>query len=320
MRKDVKYRKALTNLPDLGACENESARCHQTTAMEVFKFNARAAGQRKNAKHRYSRVTAQNKEDTDNAAPASFPHLIALYLRPASLRDAAEMAKIYNFYVENSTMTEDQVAVDVKDMEAMMKKCHASHTPVIVAVLGTAPQAITAHGDETVTVTQYEKAIGFAFARFSEQTGRQLGNKTTTRSSGIAHVQIFVSSQYTRHGIGRCLLDRVLQTLSHAYDANNGYPWVDPHGYSVHEKNRAPHCRQVIIEIPKTRQHDPEFEWKKQWLEKFSTLIKHVATIPSACYAKAQDSDTTPAELDLAIFSLNFGKKCNAVVKDEMDG
>ena len=118
--------------------------------------------------------------------------------------------------VEGSLATEDQNAVTEAQILKLIDYCKKEQFPVIVAVKGNPPpQPVVGHrGQSKMHLPQFEAIIGFAFAQ-TYSVG--LSGLHNGRSRATLEVLFYVHPEYTRKGVGRSLLDRLLQCLSSSY-------------------------------------------------------------------------------------------------------
>jgi len=91
--------------------------------------------------------------------------------------------------------------------------------PFIVAVKGSIPtspvsRAKNQRGQPKTTSPEGEVIVGFALAT---SFGYGLNGSRDGRSRAVTDLQFYVHPEYTRKGIGRSLLDRLLQCLCHSY-------------------------------------------------------------------------------------------------------
>src|SRR4051812_33186735 len=154
-------------------------------------------------------------------------------------------------------VTEDQAPVSVADFKQLLAHCTTDKLPFIVAVKGFLPEepvsGIRKGRTKTVSPTN-ETVVGFAFA---QAFNIGIGGLRTGRSRTTADVQLYVHSNYTRKGVGRCLLDRILQCLSFAYGAKDGYQWTNPGDDQVYKAGGSEYWHQLIIQIPVRAKQDP---------------------------------------------------------------
>lgn len=113
---------------------------------------------------------------------------------------------------------------------------------------------------------QNEAIVGFAFA---QPFCFGIGGKTTGRSRTTADIQFYVHSNFTRKGIGRCLLDRLVQCMSFAYGAKDGYSWMDfGSDDQVYKRDGTHYFHQLLIQLP-MKAKDANVEWLTAFLKKY---------------------------------------------------
>lgn len=119
--------------------------------------------------------------------------------------------------IKNSIIPEDQDEIQQADIEAQIRILKEEKLPFVVAIKGKAP-ILTPQGhygkSSKPLLPQFETIVGYGFAQTYNYgiRGRRDG-----RSRATAELQFFVHRDYTRKGIGRSLLDRLIQSLSHSY-------------------------------------------------------------------------------------------------------
>lgn len=116
-----------------------------------------------------------------------------IFLRPATALDIAQIHAINSYYVENTVTTFRLETPSQETLEAKLRSItDVQHLPYIVAT-----------NSSTVDVAQ--KVLGYAYvSRFRGEKG---GYARTVELS------IFCHPEYTRRGIGRFLLERLIEVL-----------------------------------------------------------------------------------------------------------
>jgi len=123
-----------------------------------------------------------------------FSPTIPIYIRPAMEKDAAGLAAVYNYYVTNSVVPEDQEAVTEADMVAMIQGARDEQLPFIVAIKGGEPPIADAQGRRGVKnyiLPQFETVVGFAL---TEIFNFGFSGKRTGRSRATANLQLYGTS------------------------------------------------------------------------------------------------------------------------------
>ena len=118
---------------------------------------------------------------------------------------------------KNSIIPEDQDEVLEEDIMGIIQLCQREKMPCIVAIKGTVSALQTQQHYEKSSkslLPQFETVVGFGFA---QTYGYGIGGIREGRSRTTAELQFYVHHEYTRKGIGRSLLDRLIQSMSHSY-------------------------------------------------------------------------------------------------------
>ena len=118
---------------------------------------------------------------------------------------------------KNSIIPEDQDEVLEEDIMGIIQLCQREKMPCVVAIKGNAPalQTQPSFGKPSKSsLPQFETIVGFGFA---QTYGYGIGGIREGRSRTTAELQFYVHHEYTRKGIGRSLLDRLIQSMSHSY-------------------------------------------------------------------------------------------------------
>lgn len=118
--------------------------------------------------------------------------------------------------IKNSIIPEDQSEIQDIDIEEVLTACKNEHLPFVVAVKGNAPvlQPQSLAKPSKPLLPKFETILGFGFAQTYAYGFR---GKRDGRSRATVELQFYVHHEYTRKGVGRSLLDRLIQSLSHSY-------------------------------------------------------------------------------------------------------
>jgi hypothetical protein len=280
--------------------DNEERRLHQTATIESHNFSVRFGKQQKKMQRTAAASAARHAEiasKEDEANP--FSPTIDIYLRPAMDKDANSVAMIYNHYVSKSNVTEDQATILDSDASFLITNARTEKLPFIVAVKGHEPPQTDAQGrpgaGNKALVPQFETIVGFAFA---EVYNYGFNGSRKGRSRTNATLQLFVHHEYTKNGIGRNLLDRLIHTMCSAYALKNGAPWINPDNDNVHESGGSGLWHQLFFQVPVEKKFDPTFPHVKAFLEKI--FFEQVALFLSAARTSVHRGAAT--WVDLAIF------------------
>lgn len=216
---------------------------------------------------------------------------IEIYLRPAQEKDILGITSIYNHYVLNSVIPEDQSPVSEQHLQNVLKDTQEQGLPFIVAINGRVPP--------NGSTKSAEHVLGFAYTDFFNYGlgGTHMG---ASRFTGV--IQLYVEPNHTRKGVGRSLMDRILVCSSTTHASKEGYNWINPNTReaAVYGQPGGAHkFHQLLIHRPIEAKDDPDHEWFKQWLHsKF--FIEEVARLKSV--ARSSSVGTTARMLDVLTF------------------
>ena len=241
----------------------------QSANLDSLNFQKKEA-KRQKIEQAEAMAAAAHREEILSREPEPHPFAprIPLYLRPATENDAQHIANIYNHYVVNSIVPEDHEPLETKDILSTMRTLRSEQIPFIVAVRGRLPQQ--SQSSRHVNLPQFENIVGFAFG---EHRNYGLKGLATGRSRFSANLHLYVHHENTRQGIGRCLLDRLLQIMSYSYAGKDGYDWINHTNDPSYEIGRGGRCYEAFFQLPiiaeQEKTKDPNYEWIKAFLGKF---------------------------------------------------
>jgi L-amino acid N-acyltransferase YncA len=242
-------------------------RTHQTALVDAHNFRARMERKQRRADN-FKCASDQRHLEIAMAVdePNPFSPKVEMYVRPAQQKDAQDIMKIYNYYVLNSIIPEDQQPINLEDAQALIDTAKREKLPFVVAVMGRVPPKHDAQGrtrSAKVILPQVESVIGFAFA---ERFNYAFSGSTRGRSRGTVTIQLYVDPNNTRRGVGRNTLDQLLRCMATAYAFKNGCPWINPDNDPVHEPNGCGLVHQMIMMVPVLKKDDPNFPWLSKFL------------------------------------------------------
>jgi L-amino acid N-acyltransferase YncA len=218
----------------------------------------------KRDRHKQLAVASQEQrlEFIANQIPEVNPNSprLPVYLRPAFEQDVPGIADIWNYYILNSNIPQEQTEISCEDIKKLLQGCNTEKLPFIVVIKGTVPKNNRTKKGELV--------LGFAYA--DAYYGRNGSSKGRDRYT--ATLQVYVHQNYLRKKLGTCLMDRILQSMS-TCASRDGYDWINPKNDSVYFNMGGMGGRryhQVLMERTFELKEDPDFEWVKIWLKKFS--------------------------------------------------
>lgn len=231
--------------------------------------------------HKKKKVIKQaNREDQEaryreialmalNPEPNPFSPTIDVYLRPATLLDSSGIAEIYNLYIANTCIPEDQVPISNEDAAAMITVAQNEQLPFIVAIRGKPPIAHDKQGrpapSDKANMPKYEVVIGFASA---ETFNYCFTSARNGRSRATTNLQLYVHPAFRRKGVGRNLLDRLVHALCPSHTYEEACPWSNPGRCKINETGGSGRWHQMIFQLPVLQNNDPNFETAKNFLYK----------------------------------------------------
>jgi L-amino acid N-acyltransferase YncA len=191
--------------------------------------------------------------------PSPNPHTprINIYLRPAVRSDVPQMQGIYNQHVENSVHTSEIQPITYLDMLDRWIASTNEQLPFVVAVsksakinreIGNAVEKIVGWASATDWVTRY------SVERFTVE------------------LDIYVHRDHRHQGVGKCLMDKLIDSTDRGHIARKGYPFTcapeERHAYSAGGARNLMKLRLMVRSFDKPRSNDEnDLPWIKKWLE-----------------------------------------------------
>lgn len=184
--------------------------------------------------------------------PGDNPHSpkANIYLRPAQFEDSHGILQILNWYAENSSLSTDFRALETGDVRQRIENCQTNRLPFIVAV-----ERRTGPARDSLP----EQIVGYALA--IDHVGLMSSGRFT------AELQVFVKPGFKRQGVGRCLIDKLLEVCDPTYIPRAGYHFSA--AFDDQPKFHAGGCRRLarlIFAIGYRSDRRAEVEWLKEWL------------------------------------------------------
>lgn len=196
-----------------------------------------------------------------------------MYVRPAELKDAARIRDIYNYYVLNTIITEDQTEITVDVAANLIRYNQENKLPILVAVQGKLPPGNMPSSNNTgrrpqpeprkIILPIQENVIGFAS---TDRAGFGLSGSVGLHRY-TAELKLYVDIKYTRKGVGRNLLDQLIHILNNGYGYRDVVPFVNFNNDPVYKTQGAGLCHMMHFRIPAERRNDPNLPWLAQWFK-----------------------------------------------------
>ena len=187
-----------------------------------------------------------------------------IYVRPAEDRDLAQIAAIHNWFIKHSVAASEKNDLSIPQWRARWHDVNEQHYSFLVAVKlsGRFTDRIRRPYDETV--------VGFVYAE-------DFGDKENAYRL-TCEMQFWVDHEYKRTGIGKTLVDRMLEALDPEYRPRHGTPFVGGEDKIDYMYGGRRIIRKVLIPIPYPADDDYDLKWQKKWLIGFDFF--HVSTLP----------------------------------------
>lgn len=190
---------------------------------------------------------------------------IPIHVRPAEMRDVHGITTIYNQWVSNSFIPEDQKEVSEENLKAVLEAARKDYYPFIVAIRGGIPVGTLAEeSEEVVGFATIERCLGFSGA---------IGG----RSRSGAVVQLYVHQECLKHGIGGHLLDQLMRRISRLHvPFTSRDVWVNPKRDPLYGQVST-RFHQVVVHRPMDRPTDADFMWFDAFMKKYKIFESHRA-------------------------------------------
>ena len=262
--------------------------CSRTSARKFHKeyiAKARARDQEKYERRlEIQEFNRQKERSRAEVAPKA-----NIYIRPAQASDVPQLAQVYNHYVRTSVQTPEHESTELADWQDRVKAAKDESLAFMVAVLRS--NKANGRGDgnnkrgrghqrggawsqrrrEPASDTFGEMIVGFAYAE--DHAGRN------TIFQYVAELQVFVDPNHTRQGIGRTLMDRMMESLDRAYHSYGGTDFITPIGGQNYTVGGSRDIHKIMISVGFHYGQEKEFEWRKRWLEMVWDF-DHMVTFP----------------------------------------
>ncbi|QDS77527.1 hypothetical protein FKW77_000828 [Venturia effusa] len=185
----------------------------ETTSRQIAEKKLKDAARKETIRQKHYKIMKKESKRPVVTPPPN-PHKPAanIYLRPANNRDDAQMAHIYNHYV-NTHYSSAMAPITAAEMSAMRQEIAAANLNMIVAVL-----KVKQAGLERANLqSTQEKVVGFAY------TDEHEGPHSLFRYA--ADLEVFVHPDYARNGVGKSLVDRLMFLADSQYVSRDAVEW-----------------------------------------------------------------------------------------------
>lgn len=179
-----------------------------------------------------------------------------VYLRPVENGDIPELVELFNWYIKNSTLNVEIDLVDAGDVRQRIEDCKRERLPFLVAA--ERRTGLAARNPEY----SHERIFGYALA--NDFTGQRSSGRFT------AELELFVKQDEKCRGIGRSLMDKLLEVCDASYNPRKGYFFdsnlEDRPGYYAGGRRR---LARLVFVYSYPKDESAECERVKRWLQKY---------------------------------------------------
>ena len=235
--------------------DDEETRLHYHETVEGYCYNWARHIEREKEEEQARRARARNAyiEGIKNT-PAVNPQTpkANFYLRPVEFGDVFELLEVVNIFIQQSTLTVDVSPLDADKIRERIETAKREMLPFIVAA-----ERRSARSRDRSS----QKILGYALATDT------VGDRTAARFT--AELELYVRPEYKRRGIGKCLMDKLLEVCDPTYNPLGGYffdsSWEDRPGYRPGGRRRLARL-MFIISCPNDER--PQYKWLHEWLQR----------------------------------------------------
>ena len=199
-----------------------------------------------------------------NSTPNPHTPKANIYVRPANTQDFAQIAEIYNHYINNCVVAAERSALDEHQWRARWEDATSSSYAFLVA----AQQSPKGGGYSRRT--SQDIIVGFAYA---DDWGDRSGAWRFT-----CELQVYTANWLTRAGVGKSLMDRMMTALDPHYSSRGGVKFVGGPDAIEYDGGGKRVVKKVIINIPFSAKEEGTLKWLKEWLGQWK--FEQVAILP----------------------------------------
>ncbi|KAL4799066.1 hypothetical protein BDV19DRAFT_385746 [Aspergillus venezuelensis] len=174
-----------------------------------------------------------------------------IYLRPVEDRDVPGLKKIYDWYARNSVDSPNTHDLDEDAVRGRIEESNNSNLPFIVAI------------DRRSTTSRSEKVLGYACAR---EFDRHEASRFT------AELEVYVRAEHTSLGIGRCLLDKLIELCDATYRPKSDFEFLNTTKLGYLPGGRRRLARMVFTLGYVGGKEISEHKRVKQWLKAYANF------------------------------------------------
>ncbi|KAL6157371.1 hypothetical protein ACJBU6_04926 [Exserohilum turcicum] len=217
-----------------------------------------------------------------------------IYLRPVQPADIHAIGEIYNYYVENSIYTHEfDVRTDAQIRQRVNDITSAGH-PYLVAISKSNRSRVTPG-------YVHEKVVGYI--NLDDYCGQASLFRYTFQ------MELFVHPGFVCKGIGKCLMDRLLEIVDTSYRVRGGYEYINNYEYLKTGPSRV--VKTILLNVHHEHGEDAEREWQGRFLTECK--FTRVGRLPKVGYKLGK-------EVDVAIYAHHTKEDINATARPTVAG
>ncbi|KAH6872177.1 hypothetical protein BKA58DRAFT_381504 [Alternaria rosae] len=220
-----------------------------STEAKVQAINKRIADKYRKTMAKRSRPMPESKLLVQQMVDRRLRPEANIYIRPIQVSDVLGITEIYNFYVRDTIFTAEFDERTVAQIAARISDITSAGLPFLVAV-----SKSNQHRIDPGYVN--EKIVGFI--NLDEHCGQ------ATQFRYTFELELFVHPGFVSKGIGKCLVDRLLEMADTSYRARGGYEYVNNFEYLKTGPSRV--VKTILLNVHHENGEDLDAGWRGKFL------------------------------------------------------
>ncbi|KAL8949427.1 MAG: hypothetical protein Q9222_004464 [Ikaeria aurantiellina] len=177
--------------------------------------------------------------------PNPFKPKLNIFVRPAHIKDLAQIRDIHNHYIRTSAVTAERIELTEVEWCSRFDNCNLEKYPFLVAVS-------RRHG-------RVEKIVGFTYAEDFA------GELTMWRHT--CELQVYVDPVHVNQGVGKNLMDCILRGTNPRYRCKQAVEFVfDPMRTTRFDLGGERIVRNIVFAIPFAASEERQATWIGEWI------------------------------------------------------
>ncbi|KKZ64139.1 hypothetical protein EMCG_01544 [[Emmonsia] crescens] len=239
--------------------QESAAHVHETARGYIHNWNARLVRERQEVRWKKQKMAMQMQLSLQYRPPLAIelnPHTpkVNLYLRPIEKKDLPGLLGLFNWCIQNTVRCVDLEPLSLENLQDRIDECEREKLPALVAVEQKPRLGHALNGEK-------EEILGCILA--SDFTGPASINRYT------AELELFVEPKCYRLGVGRCLVDKLLEICDPDYRPNQGYHFDCASAQAdVYRAGKNRQLARLIFILHYVADDNSDYKWTKEWLER----------------------------------------------------